>query len=64
MKYIIFKGLGGHYRMTTEENFKSRIWDERKISNWDAFDSPDEIIDYCKKYFKSDNAEYEVYEEV
>lgn len=55
--YIIYKDLSG-YKMTTEANYNARIRDERKVSDFSAFNSASEIIDYCTKYFGGSADDY------
>ena len=55
--YIIFKDLKG-YKMTDEANYNARIRNERKVSDWSAFSSAEEIIEYCVKYYGGTAEEY------
>lgn len=57
MKIVIFKRFG-EYCTTTEENYKSRIWNANRIQEWNDFSSPEEIIEYSIKYFKADKDDY------
>ena len=57
MKTVIFKTLKG-YATTSEENYNSRIRNERKVTDCSAFGSTTEIIDYYCKYFGSKPEEF------
>lgn len=48
-KVVIYKELG-KYRATPESNYNNRIQDARKVQKLDAFESPDQIINYYIKY--------------
>lgn len=50
MTFIIYKDLSG-YKMTEETNYNARIQNARKIKDFSAFDNPEEIKNYCIKYF-------------
>ena len=54
--YVIWKEEG--YKMTTEENYNAYIRNERKVSDWSAFNSADEIIEYCVKWFGGKAEDY------
>ena len=49
---VIYKD-GGIYRTTPKSNYDARIQDANRIQTWDDFDTPQEIIDYCKKYTRN-----------
>lgn len=46
---VIYKD-GGIYRTTPKSNYDARIQNAHRIQTWNDFDTPQEIIDYCKKY--------------
>lgn len=48
-KIIIFKELET-LKTTTEENYNAIIRNASKINTWKAFETAEEIIDYCIKY--------------
>lgn len=49
-QFVIFKHLD-NYCVTTNENYKAKISNERLINLMRGFKSPVEIIDYYCKYF-------------
>lgn len=51
-KIIIFKELGT-LKTTTEENYNATIRNASKINTWEAFETAEEIINYCVKYCNS-----------
>ena len=51
---VIYKELGTFYT-TNKKNYDARIQDANRIQKWDGFDTPQEIIDYCKKYSRGFN---------
>lgn len=53
MKTVIYRNWNGNLMTTTEENYKARIQDARKIHNMKEFSSPESIIEYYCKYFGS-----------
>lgn len=55
--YIIWND-GNGYKMTTEANYNAFIRDARKVSDFSAFDSADEIIAYCVKWFGGKAEDY------
>ena len=46
---VIYKD-GGIYRTTPKSNYDARVQNAHRIQTWQDFDTPQEIIDYCKKY--------------
>lgn len=52
MKLVIFKH-GNVLAVTPEDNYKERIMDARKVQNYADFESAQEIIDYCVRWFGS-----------
>ena len=50
MTYIIYKDLSG-YKMTTEDNYNARIQNLRRVVDYSAFKSPEEVKAYVIKYF-------------
>ena len=62
MKLIIYRDLAG-YKVTTAENYYSRIQNARRITDCSAFDSPAEIIAYYCKYFNSQPGDFTVIKE-
>lgn len=57
MKTIIYR-VNGIFKTTTEENFNARIQNARQIQTWTDFESAEEIIDYCIKYFKANKEDF------
>lgn len=49
---VIYKD-GGIYRTTPKSNYDARIQNAHRIQTWNDFDTPQEIIDYCKKYTRN-----------
>lgn len=49
---VIYKD-GGIYRTTPKSNYDARIQNAHRIQTWNGFDTPQEIIDYCKKYTRN-----------
>ena len=56
--YVIYDNFG--LKMTTEENYKARIRDERKVTDLRCFESPEQAIDYFVTYYKDDKNNYRV----
>lgn len=56
MTYIIYKDLSG-YKLTNEENFYARIRNERRVVDYSAFESPEEVKTYVIKYFDPDEVD-------
>ena len=48
-KTIIYKE-NGIFKTTTQENYNATIRNASKVTNWGAFDTAEEIINYCIKY--------------
>lgn len=61
MKYIIYKDLGG-IKGTDKENYNSHIPNARKINDFSAFSSIDEVKEYVIKYFHLSENEIEIAE--
>lgn len=57
MKTVIYKSLGT-LCMTSEENFKARIQDARKVQEMRDFETPEEIIEYMVKYCRADRNDF------
>lgn len=48
-KLVIYKE-NGIFKTTTEENYNATIRDAQKVSDWGAFDTTEEIINFCIEY--------------
>ena len=62
MKIVIYKILGV-YHTTTEENYRSRVVNARKVHKMDGFESADEIIEYYCRNFGSKKEDFIIIEE-
>lgn len=59
-KLVIFRYLGG-FAVTKKSNYEAHIWDANKITKCRDFESPQEIIDYYKKWFHTEETDFEIH---
>lgn len=57
MKMVIFKQLG-NLCITTLENYNARIQNARRIHTMKDFKTPEQIIEYYCKWFKSEPEDF------
>ena len=59
-KTVIYKE-NGVFKTTTQENYNAIIQDAFKVTKWEAFESAEEIINYCVQYCKANKEDFIIY---
>ena len=52
-KMVIYKSMNNTYCLTPEENYNARIMDAFKVSKWEGFETPEEIVEYSIKHYNA-----------